>query len=183
MLPEKYKWIEDIGILPKLLAAGLQYYGIKEIKGQNNNPVIMDMAKGLGLQNIYKNDDESWCAVFINHLIRITGKPPVNYGKDKYNLLRAKYLLNWGNEVPKGQEQLGDILVFNREGGGHVCIYAGETATTFLCYGGNQSDAVGFTEIAKNRLAGSRRYYATQAPQSAKKYLVNSTGIVSTNEA
>lgn len=183
MLPEKFQWLETIGTLPKLVAAALQYYGIKEIPGAKSNPVIMDMARNLGIGDIYTDDDQSWCALFINHLIRITGKPQVDVKHDRYNLLRAKWMLNWGNPVPEGQEQLGDVLVFNREGGGHVCLYIGESGTTYYCLGGNQSNAVTITEIAKNRLAGARRYYATQAPQSAKQYVLNSEGKLSTNEA
>lgn len=183
MLPEKFKWLETIGTLPKLVAAALQYYGIKEIPGAKSNPVIMDMARNLVVSDIYTNDDTSWCGLFINHLIRITGKPPVDTKGDRYNLLRAKWMLNWGNPVPAGQEQLGDVLVFNREGGGHVGIFVAESGSTFFVLGGNQSDSVSITEIAKNRLAGARRYYATQAPQSAKQYVLNSEGKLSTNEA
>jgi hypothetical protein len=93
MLPEKYKWLDTIGELPKMVAAALQYLGIREVKGESNNPAIMDMAKGLGVANIYTNDDMSWCALFINHLIRITGKPAVDTNGDKYNLLRALFCI------------------------------------------------------------------------------------------
>lgn len=183
MLPEKYKWLEEIGTLPKLVSAALQYYGVKEIKGAKSNPVILDMARGIGCGDIYTQDDTSWCAVFINHLIRITGKPPVDYKNDRYNLLRAKWLLNWGNAVKKGDEQLGDIMVFDREGGGHVGILIAHSETSFHILGGNQSDSVNIIELAKNRLIGARRYYATKAPESAKQYVLNSSGQLSTNEA
>lgn len=182
-LPVKYQWIENIGTLPKLLAAGLQYLGVKEIPGAKSNPVIMDMAKGLGIDDIYTNDDISWCAVFINHLIRITGKPPVNHKGDRYNLMRAKWLVNWGNPVALGDEKLGDIGIFIRPGGGHVGIIIAENVSAFLVFGGNQDNQVGFTWIKKSRLAACRRFYATGAPKSAAKFIINESGELSTNEA
>ena len=56
MLPDKYKWLENIGTLPKLVNASLQYLGVKEYAGtKDNNPVIMNMAKELGIayQTLY----------------------------------------------------------------------------------------------------------------------------------
>jgi uncharacterized protein (TIGR02594 family) len=183
MIPEKYKWLETIGVLPKMVAAALQYFGIKEIPGKGSNPVILDMAKGLGIGNIYTDDDMSWCALFINHLIRLTGKPILQVGHDPYNYLRAKYMLNWGKQVQHGEEKLGDVLIFDREGGGHVGLYIAESGATFHVLGGNQSNAVTITEISKARLLGARRYYSIEPPASAIAYHMDSTGKVSTNEA
>jgi uncharacterized protein (TIGR02594 family) len=183
MLTDKYKWLETVGTLPKLVSAALQYLGLKEIPGITSNPVIIEMAKGLGVSDIYTNDDTSWCAIFINHLLRICGKPPIDYKGDRYNILRAKGLADWGNPVVRGEEQLGDIGIFNRPGGGHVAIIIASTEDTFVVIGGNQSNAVTFTEIAKNRLLTARRFYATDPPASAKKYTMDSSGLVSKNEA
>ncbi len=182
MLPVKYAWLEEIGTLPKLLASGLQYIGIKEIPGAKSNPVILDMARGLGVSDIYTNDDQSWCALFINHLIRINGKPPVDTKGDRYNLLRAKWLANWGAAVIHGEEKIGDLGIFERPGGGHVGIIIAETGSTFVILGGNQSNSVSFTEIAKTRLIACRNYYATNPPESVKQYHMDSTGQLSVNE-
>lgn len=182
-LPTKYQFLETIGPLPKMLAIGLQYLGIKEVPGVHNNPIIMDMAKGLGVQNIYTNDDMSWCALFINNLIRMSGKPKVDDKGDKYNLLRARHLLNWGQAVTKGDEMLGDIVVITRPGGGHVGIIVAESGNTFHIFGGNQSNSVSFIEISKDRVLGVRRYYALAPPASVKKYYLDSSGQMSTNEA
>jgi uncharacterized protein (TIGR02594 family) len=176
-------WIKTLGPLPKLVQAALQYSGIKEVPGKSNNPAIMAMAKELGAGSIYPNDETSWCAVFINYLLKITGKPAVDLKGDPYNILRAKWLLNWGDPVKPGDEKLGDIGIFNRAGGGHVGIIIAETPNTFVIFGGNQGNSAGFTEILKGRLAGVRRYYAIGPPESAKKYLVDSSGQVSVNEA
>lgn len=182
-IPSQYQFLYNIGTLPKLVSAGLQYYGIHEIKGTKNNPVIMDMAKGLGIDDIYTSDDQlSWCALFINHLIRITGKPLVDIENDKWNYLRAKWVLHWGNPVAKGQEKLGDILIFDRTGGGHVALYIAESGSTYYVLGGNQSNSVNITEIAKDRLIGVRNYYSINPPASAKKYFIDSLGNLSFNE-
>src|SRR5690349_8624851 len=78
MIPDKYKWLETIGTLPKMVATALNYLGVKEIPGEKSHPIILMMASDMGLGKIYTNDDISWCALFINYLIRVTGKPAVD---------------------------------------------------------------------------------------------------------
>lgn len=166
-----------------MVEAGLKLLGTKEIPGQKSNPLILQMAKETGVSDIYKNDDTSWCALFQNYICKITGKPTLNPGKDKYNLLRAKSFSDWGNPVVRGEEKLGDILVFKRPGGFHVGMYIAESPVTFYVLGGNQSNSVTITEIAKARLGAARRYYKTGPPVSVKKYYLDASGKVSTNEA
>lgn len=184
MLPANIQWLNTIGTLPKLVSAALQYLGVKEIKGSANNPVIMDMARGLGLQDIYTSDDTiSWCALFINHLIRITGKPPLDPHGDLWNLLRAKYLVNWGHSISLPDALLGDIVVINRDGGGHVFILIAFTKDgNLIGIGGNQSNMVSVGEFDKDRVISIRRYYSISIPESAKRYTIDSTGKLSTNE-
>lgn len=179
ILPTKYKWINTIGPLPKLVIAGLSYLGLREYPGTSNNPVIMDMARRLNVSSIYTADSLSWCAVFMCFICVIADKPMPFTG---YEVLRAASFVDWGNPVPKGGEAFGDILVFKRPGGHHVGICIAESATTFHVLGGNQSDSVSFTEIRKDRLIACRRYYAIGAPSSVKKYLLSSGGVISTNE-
>jgi len=181
MIPAKYQWIENVGVLPKLVQAGLNYLGVKEYPGKSsNNPVIMNMAKELGIGGIYTNDEIAWCAVFVCYLCHITGKPQPYTG---YQILRAGSFANWGNQVIRGQEQLGDILVFSRPEGNHVALYLAESENSYHVLGGNQSNAVTITEISKYRLVASRRYYATAPPESVKKYYIDSSGKLSHNEA
>lgn len=183
-LPSQYKWVLNIGTLPKLLEVGLKYYGTHEIKGPQNNPVIMEMAKRVGVADIYTSDDkQAWCALFMFNLCIEAGKPLPVVGKDRNNYLRAYTFCRYGKAVAFGDEKMGDIVVFTRKGGNHVAIIIAETETTFVVYGGNQSNEVGFTEIEKSRRAYCGRYYETAAPPSAIKYRMNSSGLVSTNEA
>lgn len=58
MLPAQYSFLEQVGALPKLVLSSLNYLGLKEYPGTaNNNPVIMNMAKDLGISAIYPNDE------------------------------------------------------------------------------------------------------------------------------
>lgn len=182
-LPKKYKWLEGIGILPKMVSAAFQYLGIKEIPGAASNPVIMDMARGLGVSDIYNNDDQAWCAIFINHIIRITGKPIDLNPHDKYDLLRAKQTANLFNDIPKGEWKLGDIIILKRDGGGHVFLAIAKSPTGIIGIGGNQSNSVTFSEFKEDRIIAVKRYYSIAIPESAKQYTVSYTGEVSTNEA
>lgn len=182
-----YSWLEKIGPLPKLVVAGLGYLGLKEYPGKDvNNPIIMDMAKQLNISGIYKNDEVSWCALFISFLCYIVKKPlPFR----SYELLRAKSFASWGIEVQFNEMQLGDIVVFERPGGNHVGILIAVTKDgkgniiTLHVLGGNQSNAVTITEIGFNRLIAVRRYYSVAAPASAKQYNISSTGVLSINES
>lgn len=169
--------------LPKLVTAALQYLGVKETPGTANNPIIMDMAKGLGIGNIYVNDTMAWCAVFVNHLIRITGKP-LQQPKDKYDLMRALKTAKNFDLIPRNEWVLGDVILLSRSGGGHVFIAIAESSKgNIIGIGGNQSNAVTFAEFDFDRVVEVRRYYATGMPESAKRYKLNASGELSTNEA
>ena len=183
-LPLKYKWLDTIGVLPKLVTAALQYLGIREIPGKQSNPVIMDMAKGLGIANIYTNDDTAWCGLFMSHLFRITGKPELDYGIDKFQILIANAYKSWGKPVSKEDMRLGDVVILERPGGGHVFILLGISPTgNPIGIGGNQGNSVSIAEFDKDRIVGVRRYYSQSMPASAKTYKINSEGGISTNEA
>lgn len=178
MIPPKFSFLEGIGTLPNLVVASLNYLGLKEYPGTtNNNPVIMNMAKSLGISNIYQNDEVAWCALYMCHLCKITNKPMPFTG---YDILRAKSFENWGVASP--QASLGDVLVFKRPEGAHVGLYIAESPTTYFVLGGNQSNSVNITEIAKNRLTAVRRYYSIAPPASVKPYMTNSSGNISINE-
>jgi uncharacterized protein (TIGR02594 family) len=178
MIPSKYSFLENIGTLPKLISAAIQYLGIKEMPGIKSNPAIINMATTIGLKGVYNDDDIAWCAVFINFLCSITGKPTVKIKGDLYNLMRASEFMNWGNEVKIEQAQLGDIVVFKRPGGYHVAIIIAESKTTLHVIGGNQGNSVSIAEFSKDNVAAIRRFYATQAPSSAIRYLIDSSGHV-----
>ena len=69
-------------------------------------------------------------------------------------------------------------------GGGHVGVYAGETADAYCVLGGNQGDAVSVVGIAKRRLLGARQpVWRIAAPANRRVIRVGAAGPLSTNEA
>ena len=73
--------------------------------------------------------------------------------------------------------------MFQRESGGHVGFYVAEDATAYHVLGGNQSNKVCITRVAKDRLLAARRPKYNVQPASVKPYRVASTGSLSKNEA
>lgn len=183
LLPKQFAFLNEIGVLPKLVSAGLQYLGVREIKGTGSNPAIMDMAAGLGVADIFTDDDMAWCAVFLNHLLRITGKPLNLVPKDKYDLLRALKTADLFDVVPKEEWLFGDVVRLKRKGGGHVFIaIAGTNKNTIWGLGGNQKNEVRFDEFDMGRIESVRRHYSIAPPASAKQYIITASGKLSENE-
>ena len=174
-LPLEYEWLSKIQVPPKMIAEALKLYGTKETVGDADNPEILNWAKELGL-NSYLHDSIAWCGLFIAIVAKRAGKDVV---KDP---LWAANWLKFGN--PANEAMLGDVLVFKRPGGNHVGLYVAEDATTYHVLGGNQSDKVCIARILKSRCRGFRRpIFKTAKPESVKKVIVSSTGIISDNEA
>lgn len=160
---------------PKVIAEGARYLGINEIKGKANNSTIMSWAKDVGVENTYTSDEVAWCGLYVAKVVLKSGYQPV---KDPL------WALNWKN-FGKKQEiaMFGDILVFKREGGGHVGFYVAEDDKCFHVLGGNQSDSVCITRIEKNRCVGIRRCeWKIAQPETVKRYFASANGKISTNE-
>ena len=136
---------------PAWLALARAQIGVREIVGPKHSPVIMSWiaevgAKVLGLK---VNDDETpWCGTFMAWLMLRCGlsAPAISVRAASWG--RAG---NWGRELLG--PRLGCVMVFTRQGGGHVGLYVGEDGTHFHILGGNQSNSVSITRIAKDRLA------------------------------
>lgn len=161
---------------PKILVEAVKLLGVKEIVGTPNNPIILQWAKDLKLDKIYTNDAIPWCGLFIAYVVKQAGKEVVK------NPLYALNWSSWGNavDVPK----LGDILTFKRDGGGHVGIYVGEDSECYHVLGGNQSDMVKVSRIAKQRLFKARRTpWSIAQPKEVRVIKLDARGIVSKNEA
>lgn len=146
----------------------------KEIPGPQSNPTIMSWAKKLGgwVSSYYKDDSIPWCGLFVAHCMAEANV------KGPSNPLSA---LAWGSWGVKTSPKLGAVLVFTRNGGGHVGFYIGETDTAFLVRGGNQSDQVCDTWISKDRLYDCR-WPEGYAVVGDAVYLTKS-GKLSSNEA
>lgn len=134
-------WFEEAGHL----------VDTKEVLGPANNPVIMDWATSLDIN--YAGDDIPWCGLFVAHCIGLTLQQEVLPG----NPLGARQWEKFGDATTP---RAGAVMVFWREslasGKGHVGFYVGEDDTAYQILGGNQSDKVCLTWLAKDRLRSAR---------------------------
>lgn len=175
-IPGEYNWLwKEPG--PALLVAALKLYGTQEAPGELDNPTILDWAKEIGVGGIYKHDDMPWCGLFVGTAVHRAGLNGVN------SPLWAKAWANWG--MPVRQPMLGDIMVFERPGGGgHVGIYVGEDKEAFHSLGGNQRDSVNITRLLKGRLIAARRTpWSVSQPNNIRRVFLAPNGQPSNNEA
>jgi uncharacterized protein (TIGR02594 family) len=162
---------------PRLVREALALLGIIEIAGPGNNPVIINWAKETNTpaDNWYNSDSIPWCGLFMAVVAQRAEWPVVA------EPLRALSWATFGKKVTKAV--LGDVLTFKRKGGGHVGIYVGETLDSYYVLGGNQSDKVCMTRIAKARIYSINRPLYKVVPASAIQYVYTSQGTLSTDEA
>lgn len=159
---------------PKMLLEALSLLGTKEKLGNANNPRILGWATEAGIAG-YTADSIPWCGLFLGVCAHRAGKALPE------KPLWARSWALFGTKSAKAS--LGDVLVFSRNGGGHVGIYVGEDDGCFHILGGNQGDSVSIVRIAKNRLIAARNHYAVAAPGNVRAIKLAANGRISTNEA
>ncbi len=178
-LPQAYAWLNNVGQLPKMLSIAIGLLGTREVPGPGNSSAIMGWADEVGQRRIgyrYTADSVPWCGLFMAVVaLRAGYAPPPG----------PLYALNWGAFGAEGhQPELGEVLTFVRPDGGHVALYVGEDREAYHVLGGNQTDSVSFTRIAKTRLRAVRRPpYKIGPPPSVRPYVLAATGTLSRNEA
>lgn len=168
---------------PAWLTLARAQVGTREIVGKKHSAKIMGWIQEVGAKvlGIKVNDDETpWCGTFMAWLMKRAGLSSPAIAVRASQWARAG---SWGRELIG--PRLGCILVFTRAGGGHVGLYIGEDATHYHVLGGNQSNSVSITRIAKNRLApGGMRWPKGPALPPAKAVWLKANGTpTSTNEA
>lgn len=179
-LPGQYAWLErEEG--PRILREFLALYGVMETPGPQNSPTIMRWAAELeGFVGMaYTADSIPWCGIGMGvAALRADFAPPKICA-------RASSWDTWGTGIAKDKAALGDVLRFERPGGGHVGLYVGEdTAGFFHVLGANQSDSVNITRISKDRCVTVRRCpWRTAQPANVRKIILAPAGNVSKNEA
>lgn len=175
MLPAEYRWLErEPG--PRMIVEARKLYGIRETAGPGNTPAIMQWADelGPGVRRVYSADAIPWCGLFMGIVAQRAGKDlPASP-------LWARAWASWGTASPKAA--LGDMLVFARDGGGHVGLYIGEDGGCYHVLGGNQGDAVSIKRILKSRCIAVRRSYKIGPPANVRPIHLSASGAVSTNE-
>jgi uncharacterized protein (TIGR02594 family) len=161
---------------PIWLTAARKLVGTREAAGPANSPTIMGWAKRLGTKVLgiaYNADSVPWCGLFVAHTMSLAGLPAAHIA------VRASAWANYGK--PCGPCP-GAILVFKREGGGHVGFYVSEDRDNYHVLGGNQSDNVTITKIAKARCVAIR-WPAVASPVPGKAVIATLAGTISKNEA
>lgn len=174
-LPEQYAWLgKEPG--PKMIVEALKLFGTVEGAGAKDNPTILAWAKEVGLSETYSHDSIPWCGLFVAVVAKRAGKELVK---------SPLWALSWADfgKPTEGGPMLGDVLTFKRDGGGHVALYVGEDAGAYHVLGGNQSDRVSITRMAKSRFYRARRPIYNVMPSNVRKISLVSNGKLSTNEA
>ena len=160
---------------PPWLVEARRWMGMREIAGPGSNPRIL--AWGRAAERWYVDDDIPWCGAFVfaQFAAALPEEPlPVH----------PLYARNWRSfGAPLATPAPGAVLVFERgPNAGHVGFYVGEADARLRVLGGNQSNAVTETWIAKSRLLATR--WPKTAPKPAGGRVVSAArGATSTNEA
>lgn len=151
--------------------------GVRETAGTKSNSVILAWAKALGgfVRSYYTSDDIPWCGLFVAHCVGLTLPSEALPSNPLSALAWAKF----GVDV---KPTPGAVLVFSRTGGGHVGFYLGEDDAAFHVLGGNQSDQVNITRVAKDRHVATR-WPATADRPTAGRLRMTVSGALSRNEA
>jgi uncharacterized protein (TIGR02594 family) len=118
---------------PTWLAEAEKYIGTREIKGMRHEPLIVGWWKKIKRGGI-KTDEVPWCAAFVGAMLEECGIVSSRFES-------ARSYLTWG--VRLARPMYGCIVVFSRNGGGHVgFLYGKDSIGRLLILGGNQADMV-----------------------------------------
>lgn len=124
-----------------------QLIGLSETKGGTHSPEILRMWQDIKRSGI-KDDETPWCAAFVGAMLERVGVLSSRFES-------AKSYLTWG--VRLDGPAPGCIVVFSRDGGGHVGFVVGQdTAGNLLVLGGNQGDSVSIKSFPRARVTGYR---------------------------
>lgn len=158
---------------PKWLTIARSYIGTSEIVGAKHSPKIIGWLKRL--KSWIKDDETPWCGTFVAAVMQEVG---LGY-PDMF--VRAKAWADYGANLRATHLAPGAILVFSREGGGHVGFYIGEDTTAYHVLGGNQKNQVRIDRILKSRCIARR--WPRDVPVLGGPVHLSADGAVSGNEA
>lgn len=132
---------------PKWLQLARELIGLREVKGGKHSPEIVQFWKDIKRGGI-KDDETPWCAAFVGAMLERAGIRSSRFES-------AKSYLQWGETLD--EPCLGCVVVFSRDGGGHVGFCVGkDQAGNLLVLGGNQGDAVNIKAFPLSRVTGYR---------------------------
>ncbi|MEA2961680.1 MAG: hypothetical protein QOI46_1778 [Alphaproteobacteria bacterium] len=151
----------DIGGLPAWLATMRELTGTQEYAGGSDNPVILEWARFIGEKYPemrgycaqYNHDAIAWCGLAVAYCMAKNSIRPVFGKSENERFLWADAWRRFGVRLDKPKP--GCVMVFTRNGGGHVALFEGEEGNDYLVRGGNQSDAVSLMRIHKSRFTAA----------------------------
>lgn len=143
-------------------------------KENGANPLIIACYNAVGYK--FRDDKTPWCAGFAGSILKRVGLPALK-------TLSSLAYRTYGTDVPindPSKFRLNDIVIFTREGGGHIGFFRGYNPSTgaLLIAGGNQADnltEVGFRKSAKMPLSKVRRSWSIP-PEYDKPVTFSGTG-------
>lgn len=146
--------------------------GVTETKGARHTPEVLQMWRDIKRGGI-KDDETPWCAAFVGAMLERAGIKSSRFES-------AKSYLTWGTRLAAPAP--GCIVVFTREGGGHVGFVVGrDVAGNLQVLGGNQADAVNIRTFSRSRVTGYR--WPSNVPIPTDALPVLATATTSTREA
>ncbi len=165
---------------PIWITEARKHVGLAEIPGPKHNLTILNWLKNL--KAWWQDDETPWCGVFVAHCIQTAGLPiPKNW-------MRAKEWATWGSPIAK--PTLGCVVVFDRQGGGHVGFVVGiDEKGRLMVLGGNQGNKVSVAPFENKPVSEGGRVVGFRVPTGylvppEKLPLLASNGVaLSTNEA
>jgi uncharacterized protein (TIGR02594 family) len=142
------------------LATMRELAGVKEYVGGDDNPTILGWARFIGNRYsemasyaaLYKHDATPWCGLTVAYAMAKNGIRPVFGSTDVERFLWARAWAKWGTP---GDPRPGSVMVFSRDGGGHVAFLVRTEGDYYVVLGGNQSNAVNETRIHKSQFVGA----------------------------
>lgn len=158
---------------PTWLAAARADIGLREIPGAPTAPKIAGWLKQL--RAWWSDDETPWCGVAVAAWMQAAGIGPL-----PRHWMRARAWAEWGQ--PLAYPAHGCVVVFARQGGGHVGLLVGEDAAgNLLILGGNQGDAVNVRAFPRARVLAYRWPPGRDLPGQLK--LARGSAAATTGEA
>ena len=160
----KYPWMD----------VAERYLGVTEIPGPRHAQAIINWLERL--RAWWRDDETPWCGVFVANCLAEIGIPVPKYW------MRAREWLGYGQRLIRPVP--GCIVVFSRNGGGHVGFVAGETPDgRLVVLGGNQGNKVCYAPFERSRILGYVLPDDFPAAASASLPVMKLAGESSSNEA
>lgn len=132
--------------MTRLLERALDFYGLTEIPGVENNPIIMDFFREIG-HTWVQGDETAWCSAFVNYIAKTEG----------YEYSGKLDARSWLDTIVKVDTPFRGCLVIlwrvdPSSWQGHVGWWINEDNAFIYIYGGNQNNQCRVTPYPKNQL-------------------------------